>query len=157
MIVFVRSRFFIELYMFYAPFLQIQAVSDFGSKMRIGNSLFRTTSSLMIHSSMSRRDGSSYIISSMVFSRMERSPLAPDFLSMANLATARRALSVNFNLTFSSSNSFLYCFIMASFGSTSNTHHITFIQLIERGDNGKTADKFGDQSELQKIFRLHLG
>src|SRR4030065_403946 len=71
------------------PFLLLrffyQAVSDFFSKRRIGFSLFNTTSSLITHSFTSGIDGNSYMISSMVFSRMALSPRAPDFLSTDSL------------------------------------------------------------------------
>ena len=67
---------------------------------------------------MSSSDGISYITSVITSSIMARSPLAPVFLSNESFATAFIASSSNLNFTPSSSRSFLYCFVMAFFGST---------------------------------------
>src|SRR3989344_812458 len=54
----------------------------------------------MRHSTILTCDGISYITSSMAFSRMARSPLAPVFLFVASLAIAISAPSVNVKLKF---------------------------------------------------------
>ena len=88
----------------------------------MGFSPLATTSLLITTSSISSCEGNSYIISSIVSSITARKPLAPVFRSSAFSAIALIAFSVNFNLIFSNSNSFLYCFTKAFFGSV-----ITFI------------------------------
>ena len=57
------------------------------------------------------------MVSIMTDSRIARKPLAPVFLSCAFFATALTASSVKVSFTPSISNSFVYCFVIAFFGS----------------------------------------
>jgi hypothetical protein len=60
-----------------------------------------------------RRLGTSYMMSSIAFSRMARRPRAPALFFMAARAMATSAPSVNLRVTPSISSSFLYCFTSA--------------------------------------------
>ncbi len=62
------------------------------------------------------------MISNITDSRIALKPRAPDLRSNAASATARRAESVNFSVTCSSSNSFLYCLTRAFFGLCQNPY-----------------------------------
>ncbi|OPZ66569.1 MAG: hypothetical protein BWY84_00115 [Candidatus Aerophobetes bacterium ADurb.Bin490] len=62
-------------------------------------------------------EGTSYIMSIMMFSMMERSPLAPISFFIVSSATASAASSVNTNLTPSSLSIFSYWEIMEFLGS----------------------------------------
>ena len=79
----------------------------------IGGSRFSMTSSEMTISRTFRRLGTSYMMSSIAFSRMARRPRAPALLCVAARAMARSAPSVNLRFTPSISRSFLYCFTSA--------------------------------------------
>ena len=63
-----------------------------------------------MHFSILGFDGISNIISLIMSSIIERSPLAPVFLAIALSAINSNASSSNSNSTPSYSNSFLYCF-----------------------------------------------
>lgn len=73
--------------------------------------------SVTIHLEILSSDGISYITSIIAFSIIERSPLAPVFLSRLFLAIALTASSVISNWTSSYSKSFLYCLTRAFLGS----------------------------------------
>src|SRR5262245_65192060 len=79
-------------------------------------SFFSTISLVMVSSRCSFCCGSWYIRSSINSSRMIRRPRAPTLRLMASRATASRASSENFNLTFSYSNSRWYCLTSAFLG-----------------------------------------
>src|SRR5262249_13183406 len=64
---------------------------SFCSEMRMGRSLFKMTSRVMMHSLSPGMDGSSYIISSMTSSSTARSPRAPVPRFIASRATAATA------------------------------------------------------------------
>src|SRR5438552_1099666 len=72
------------------------------------NSCFSTIGSVTTNSRSPCWLGNWYIKSSIKSSRIIRKPRAPSFLSMACFATARKALSVNRNVTCSNSNSRWY-------------------------------------------------
>ena len=69
-----------------------------------------------MHFSISGFDGISNIMSLIISSIIERSPLAPVFLSIALSTIASNASFSNSSSTLSSLNSFLYCFTIAFFG-----------------------------------------
>ena len=77
----------------------------------IGCSRLVTTSSEISTSLIAGCDGISYMMSSMVFSRIARRPRAPDFRLSASRAIAVSAPSVNLSFTFSISKSFWYCLV----------------------------------------------
>lgn len=71
----------------------------------------------MTISATSFLSGISYINSNRLSSIIARKPRAPVFRSIAFLAIARKASSVNVNLTFSISNMVTYCLTKAFLGS----------------------------------------
>ncbi len=77
-------------------------------------------------------------------------PRAPDFLSIDNFATLRSAPSVNFRITFSSSNSFLYCLMMRP-GLHQNAHQDLHPDH-PAWQSPQPSDKFRYKTEFQKIF-----
>ena len=76
-----------------------------------------TVSLVIIHFSILGFDGISNIISVIIFSIIERKPLAPVFNSIALSTIASIASSLNSNSTPSISNNFLYCFTNEFLGS----------------------------------------
>src|SRR5258705_264592 len=90
---------------------------SFCSEMRMGRSLLRMTSRVMMHSFSAGSEGSSYITSSMTSSSTARRPRAPVPRFIASRAIAATASSVNLSRTFSSSKYFWYCLRIAFFGS----------------------------------------
>ena len=93
----------------YADFFSFSKESSGGSRRRI-------TPSVILHSLTPSRYGTSYMMSSMACSRIERRPRAPDLRRMASRAVARSASFVKESFTFSSSKSFWYCFTSALLG-----------------------------------------
>jgi len=81
-----------------------------------GPVFFSTVSFVIIHFSIFGFVGTSNIISLIISSIIERSPLAPVFLSIALSTIAFNASCSNSNSTPSNSNNFLYCFVNAFFG-----------------------------------------
>jgi hypothetical protein len=87
------------------------------SKMNSGSPSPAITDSSSTTLSTSSMDGRSYMGSSSICSRMERSPRAPVFRSIALRATARRASSRISSSHPSISNIFMYCLVRAFLGS----------------------------------------
>src|SRR5438067_304429 len=85
---------------------------------RISGSFFpSTTARLIVTSAMSSRLGTSYMISSMIRSSMERRARAPVPFVTACAASAFKASFVTLSRTPSIENSFVYCLIIAFFVS----------------------------------------
>ena len=76
-----------------------------------------TTSSVIMQRSTFVCVGISYIIGLMNSSTIERSPRAPVSRSIAFLAMARSASSLNSRITSSSAKRYSYCFVSAFLGS----------------------------------------
>ena len=64
------------------------------------------------------------------------------------------ASSVNVSLTSSISNRRWYCLTSAFFRLRQDLYQRLFVQIFQRRQNRQTADEFGNQAELQQIFRL---
>src|SRR5256885_6224218 len=86
------------------------------SNSSVGSSPRRITPSVILHSLMLSRYGTSYWMSSIAFSMMARRPRAPALRRIASWAMDRSASLVNVSFTRSISNSFWYCFTSAFFG-----------------------------------------
>ena len=64
---------------------------------------------------------------------------------------------MNFRRTFSNSNSRWYCLTIAFFGRVRISISAIFVQIVQHAHHRQAADEFGNQAELDQVFRLDLG
>nr|CAA99538.1 hypothetical protein [Bacillus subtilis] len=129
---------------------------------RRGGSPCVTVAPVITHFSMSSREGSSNITSSMMPSMIERSPRAPVLRSIAFLAISESASSSNSSSTLSSSSIFLNCLTRAFFGFVkiaTNASSSSFSRLaitgrrpINSGINPKRSKSSGSTFERRSSF-----
>ena len=101
-------------------------------------------------------DGTSNIMSDIASSIIERSPLAPVFLSIALSAIASIASSSNSSFTPSNANKALYCFISAFFGSVRIVISVFLSSLSSLAKTGSLPINSGINPNLSKSCGISL-
>ena len=110
-------------------------LARFFSYTRMGGSLNEMTSSVTTHSFTSTREGISYMVSSIISSRMDRSPRAPVFRFRASFAIATSDSSVKRRADVLEFEQPLILLDQGVLGLAKDLDQRLFIQFVQVGDD----------------------